>query len=311
MSEARSAGWWAPEPYDRKLDAEIVRRVVREQFPDLAEGAVQFHGWGWEHDAYVVDQRWLFRFPRHAGSGALAEMQWEAGAIERVARAVGDALRVPRVLLWGEPSAHFPYHFYGNEFIPGIGSDHPSAPWAPELADDLGRALTLLHSIAPMPEEKAEASARYFSSREPRDGTLWCLEQVPQLREIAPAECSWLEDEAIVPRDFAEERRFIHGDLHPEHILVDRRTGRLTGIVDWGPGFGDPAHDFEFLLIARGPSFLLRAIRAYAVPVDAEFLERTIYFARLRALGWLADAVRRGASIENDIAIVRRTFAPA
>ena len=116
---------------------------------------------------------------------------------------------------------------------------------------------------------------------------------------------------SIVPRDFTDERRFVHGDLHPEHILVDRLTGRLTGIVDWGQGFGDPAHDFEFLLVARGLSFLLGAIRAYTVPVDAQFLWRTVYFARLRALGWLADAIRRGANIETDMAVLRRTFEPA
>lgn len=75
-----------------------------------------------------------------------------------------------------------------------------------------------------------------------------------------------------------------------------------------GPHFGDPAHDFEFLLIARGGSFLTRVIDGYELPVDAAFVEHTVYFARVRALGWLADAVRRGPNIETDMALVHRTF---
>jgi len=305
--DPRVHGWWEPPPYDRELTAEIVRRVLRDQFPQLAEGSVEFHGWGCEYDAYLVDERLLFRFPRHSGVGN--GFEWEAASIERVEAAVGDAFLVPHVSLWGAPSAHFPYRFFGGVFIPGVGSDHPTAPWAPELADDLGRALRLLHSIPFTAEEKAEAAATPYSCRDPRDGTLWCLEQLPPIRALAPTEWAWLEDESIVPREFTGEPRFIHGDLHPEHILVDRLTGRLTGIVDWGPTIGDPARDFEFLVIARGQSFLERALRAYGLPFDEELIARSVYFARVRSLGWLADAVRRGVSIDNEMQIVRCTFA--
>lgn len=296
-----------PSTLRRELNADIVRRVLREQFPELAEGSIEFHGWGCEHDAYIVDGRWLFRFPRHAGSGN--GMEGEAASMDRVAPAVGDAFRVPHVSLWGAPSAHFPYRFFGSAFIPGVGSDHPTAPWAPELADDLGRALTRLHSIPFTSEEQAEAEATPYSCRDPRNGTLWCLEQLPHVRELGPAEWAWLEDESIVPADFAGEPRFIHGDLHPEHILVDRLTGRLTGIVDWGPTIGDPARDLEFLVIARGQSFLERTLRTYELRIDPELIDRSVYFAGVRALGWLADAVRRGVSIENELQVVRRTFA--
>lgn len=75
---------------------------------------------------------------------------------------------------------------------------------------------------------------------------LWCLGQVPQLRDIAPVECAWVEDESIVPRDFIGEPRFMHGNLHPEHIIVDRLTGRLSGIVDWGRISATPRTTLNF-----------------------------------------------------------------
>ena len=39
--------------------------------------------------------------------------------------------------------------------------------------------------------------------------------------------------------------------------------------------------------------------------------KRTVYFQRGRALGWLADAMRRGANIETDLAVLHRAFEPA
>lgn len=107
MESSYVGRWWDPEPYDRALDADIVRRVLREQFSELAEGSIQFHRWGWECDAYRVDECWLFRFPRHAETANIGVMKSEVRALERVAAAIGNAFRVPRVSLWGVPGAHF------------------------------------------------------------------------------------------------------------------------------------------------------------------------------------------------------------
>lgn len=93
-----------------------------------------------------------------------------------------------------------------------------------------------------------------------------------------------------------------------EHVIVSPITGRLSGIIDWGGGLGDPARDFSYVLLHGGWSFFQRAVGAYDLPLDAEFAERTLFSARLGALGWLADAVKRGGSTSRDLAIVRRVF---
>lgn len=121
METITSLGFHEPPPSDRQLNAEIVRLVVREQFSELAVRSVDFLASGWEYDAYLVDQRWLLRFPRYAD--VARGLDWEASAIERVAAAVGDAFRVPRISHWGAPSALFPHRFFGSAFIPGIAAD--------------------------------------------------------------------------------------------------------------------------------------------------------------------------------------------
>ncbi len=65
--EARSPFWMMERPpADRHLDSEAVRTVVRTQFPDCPAATATLLGSGWEHDAYVVDESIVFRFPRYA-----------------------------------------------------------------------------------------------------------------------------------------------------------------------------------------------------------------------------------------------------
>jgi aminoglycoside phosphotransferase (APT) family kinase protein len=55
--------------------------------------------------------------------------------------------------------------------------------------------------------------------------------------------------------------RLLHEDLHSAHILVDRETERVTGIIDFGEAqSGDPAWDlalFSFWEEAQGLDYLL------------------------------------------------------
>jgi aminoglycoside phosphotransferase (APT) family kinase protein len=97
--------------------------------------------------------------------------------------------------------------------------------------------------------------------------------------------------------------------LVPRHIIVSETTGRLSGIIDWTPMVGDPAQDFSWLFFCRSLSFVQRALDAYQLDVDAAFLERTIFFARCRALDWVAGAIRTPWGPETYLPILRRAFA--
>ena len=54
-----------------------------------------------------------------------------------------------------------------------------------------------------------------------------------------------------------------HGDVHPEHTLVDA-DGAVVGIIDWtDAGLGDPASDFLDPRHAFGGAFGDRLLAAY------------------------------------------------
>src|SRR5574338_546499 len=135
-----SVGLSEPPPTDRDLTADVVRDVVREQFPEVAAETVERLGNGWEHETYLVDGHVVFRFPRRAGGGD--DFEWEESIHALVASAIGDTVGIPSITRWGRPSARFPYPFAGHELIPGIAANDPSVRFNPALADDIGRVLS-------------------------------------------------------------------------------------------------------------------------------------------------------------------------
>jgi hypothetical protein len=54
--------------------------------------------------------------------------------------------------------------------------------------------------------------------------------------------------------------------------------------------------DFSYVLIHGGWSFFHRALDAYDLPLDADFVERTLFSARLGAINYLGYTISRGGS---------------
>ena len=302
MSQASGS---AEEPEVVRED--VVRDVVREQFPQLAVRSVEYLESGWLYDAYLVDHELVFRFPRYAVGAQDFDRQDRVHAL--VASAVGDSVGIPKIILWGAPSTRFPHRFAAHTLIPGVAAWHTSAGETPELARDLGCALTRIHAIPASAAEKIGVGKGGEGSRKLLEEYQVKARDVPEIEELAPDACAWLREHRAVPNDYPGMPRFIHNDLVPRHIIVNPATGRLSGIIDWNPALGDPAEDFSWLLFCRGLSFLDRAISAYGLPVDPAFRERTVFLARIRALVWLEGAIGKPWDIQVFLEILRKTFA--
>src|SRR5947207_12549112 len=130
MDESHAAAFAERQEYDPELHLDIVRDVVREQFPQFAVRSVEHLGSGWACDAYLVDDAMVFKFPRHAAA------ERDLNRIDRiqtlVASAAGTDVGIPRITLWGTPSARFPHRFVGHRLIRGVAMW--SVPETPELA---------------------------------------------------------------------------------------------------------------------------------------------------------------------------------
>jgi aminoglycoside phosphotransferase (APT) family kinase protein len=271
---------------DRHLDERIVSALIAGQFPWLSGQNVTRFAAGWDNELFAVGDEWILRFPKRAG-----QVPWLIREIE-IMRLAGEALgrRVPAFELTGRPGEEFPYPFVGYRRLPGVAADQ--VPASAGLAADIGTSLTALHQIDP--------------ARVPLTPAGWENEPLSALREelaevaeaVRPRLPAALRDEAEpylsgeVPEPRRDgPRRFIHNDIRADHLLADPRTGRLTGLIDFGDAMaGDPVLDFVWLVGIGGYEFIAAVIRHYGLPLGDGFQETLIWLARVLTLTWLAEA---------------------
>ena len=111
---------------DITLTQEDAGRLVERRFPELAPARLEPLGAGWDNAAYVVNGRWVFRFPRRKAFAGLLEN--EMRYLPRLAPHL--PLRIPEPVWHGRPEEAFPYPFAGYELLPGETAC--AVAWTPE-----------------------------------------------------------------------------------------------------------------------------------------------------------------------------------
>jgi aminoglycoside phosphotransferase (APT) family kinase protein len=271
-----------------KLAAGIVTELVATQFPDLAAGRVRRFGAGWDHELFAVGTEWIFRFPRRA-----ERVAWLTREIEILAVA-GETLgsSIPCFELLGTPSATFPYPFVGYRPLPGIGADRTSTPNLTGLAEDIGRLLSKLHRIDPGRIPATPAGWEHESWHELQAELAAAAGLVrPLLSSVLLTEAeSYLGGRIPVPAQDGP-RRFIHNDVCPDHLIVDPRSGRLIGLIDFTDAMtGEPVLDFAGLIGIGGYRFINHVLARYDLPLGEGFHAKLNWLTRTLTLTWLAEA---------------------
>ena len=184
---------------------------------------------GYDFEVAIVDDEWVFRFPRRFGVEKPLETEIE------LLPAIAPALPVDVPAF--EHVSRDPL-FVGYRLIRG-------EPLVDEDADGVRAFLEALHTLdsSGLPLERRDWVEAY------RDQ---CTEferlVLPLLGKDRRREAVRLFDEVETLVDF--EPVLLHADLGPAHLRV--RDGRLAGVIDWSDArLGDPALDYAWLL--NGP----------------------------------------------------------
>src|SRR5688572_30433997 len=103
---------WRPE---HELSIDAAAALVTAQFPQLAPVDVQPFGAGWDNTAYLVNGRYVFRFPRRKFAAPFIET--ESRALPALAPLL--PVPVPAPLFVGTPADGFPWTFAGYALLAG------------------------------------------------------------------------------------------------------------------------------------------------------------------------------------------------
>jgi aminoglycoside phosphotransferase (APT) family kinase protein len=263
-------------------------RELLRPWSDLRSLPILPLGVGWDNLAVAVGE-WVFRFPRRQlGADLLQiELRWLPTL------AAGLPARVSAPERVGAPTPWFPWPYAGYRRIDGrtgCGPALDAASRAP-LAAPLGAFLRALHGL-PVP-----AGAPVDGLRRADTGhRASSLKEIFARRDDGADLCE-LVDTLAGTAGWHGPACWVHGDLHPRHVVVGA-AGDLAGIIDWGDlHAGDPALDLSIALTFL-PAAARDVFRAAYGPIDRPTWDR----ARFRALHYGAHLTRYGRAV-GDLAM--------
>lgn len=239
-----------PPPQRITVDAEQVRRLIADQFPQWADLPIEaVTNGGWDNRTFHLGAERLVRLPS-AAEYALAvdkEHRWLP------ILAASLTLPVPTPLAKGEPGVGYPYPWSIYQWLEGETASGEG------VADPMRFALDLAEFLAALQKIDATGGPQPGTHNWFRGGALRTYDKVVQR---ALAQLDGHVDAELAREIWARALdarwdgvdRWFHGDIAQGNLLL--ADGQLAAVIDFGTcGVGDPACDLAIawtLLTADG-----------------------------------------------------------
>lgn len=266
---------WAAEV---DVDERLVRGLLAQL--GLEDARLRELAEGWDNSVWVVDERYVFRFPRR--EVAIPGVERELRVLPKLAPLL--PLPVPRPAFVGKPTDGYPWPFFGAELIPGIeaGVAELDGEARLEVALELAAFLLALHAIEldePLPLDpngRADMPKRARMARE----ELHELERLGLWQGSSELSSFLAEAERLPP---TEAQAVVHGDLHFRHLLVEGRAA--SGVIDWGDVCrADPAIDLPLFWSFVPPEGRGAFLDAYGPVNETQLLRARVLSIQLCAV---------------------------
>ncbi|MDA3643143.1 aminoglycoside phosphotransferase family protein [Saccharopolyspora indica] len=262
-----------------EITAELIRDLLRDQHPDLADLPVELGARGWDNQLWRLGDDLAVRLP-WATESADVLLRKEHTWVPALAPQLPLPVPVPQRL--GEPSGLFPRPWIVTTWVPGEPADRAPVTRIEDAAESLAAFLTALHRTAP--EEAPTGRGRGGPLAEAAG---WVSEQLASATELGlvsdPDAVRAVWEDALAAPVWTGPARWLHGDLHPANVLTD--NGTICGVIDFGDlCAGDPAHDLSAAWILLPDGGAEHFHRSYRPTADAAMLRRARGCAVIKAL---------------------------
>ena len=259
-----------------KFEQDLVRALLRDQHPDLADLELREVRGGWDNQQWRLGEELAVRLPRTERAPALlhTEQTWLPLLAERL------PLPTPTPVRIGKPSVLFEHTWTIARWVEGEPADQAPITRI-EAAEVLAGFLRALHHQAPTDAPANPSRGIPLAGLQRVDG--W-FEVIADHADADAARDVWVK--AVAAPAWQGPPVWLHGDLHPANVVV--HAGMLAGVIDFGEMCaGDPATDLSaawILLPAGGAS---RFFGAYE-QADEATITRARGWAVLRAVNLIA-----------------------
>jgi aminoglycoside phosphotransferase (APT) family kinase protein len=267
-----------PWSSERVVSNRLAVHLIEDQFPQSAPVRLVEFGKGFDNTAYLVNDGFIFRFPRR--EIAVELLKTEKVLLPFLVPIL--PLPIPEPVYDGHPSKNYPWPFIGYKLVKGEMPGELTANQRIQSAEPLAAFLRKLHNY-PVEQAKSlgvpndQLDRLSISKRK-----LQHEENVHQLMADGilrddPLLTDYLLSLQHVEPDSREV--LAHGDLHLRNLLVNEKSV-LAGIIDWGDAhIGHPAVDLAVIY-----QFLPPQGRRIFIDIYGEVDEQTEKLARFRAI---------------------------
>ena len=257
-------------PATMEANDAVVRCLVRDQRPDLADYPLARATNGWDNATFRLGDDLAVRLPRRAEAVPL--ILHEQRYLPDIARRSPVAVPVP--VHAGRPTPDFPWPWSIVRWVPGAAAADVAPADRGPAAESLAKFLLALH----MPAEPGVPvnPVRGVPLLERDAAVVERLRDRERYPQAAALNAVWAQARAA--KAWEGPPMMLHGDLHPGNVLL-ADGGALAGVIDFGDvGAGDPAVDLAVGWLMFDAGARRRFMDALGAAVDGD--------TWLRARGW-------------------------
>jgi aminoglycoside phosphotransferase (APT) family kinase protein len=249
------------------IDAELVRRLLAAQFPQLTDLPIrEVKATGTVNAIYRLGDHLYARLPRVQGWAQDLDKEWQW--LPRLAPHL--SLQIPEPVAHGHPERSYPFAWAIYRWIDG-------QPYADALVDDEREAARELAQFVAELRRVAPVGAPPGGRRPLREldaVTRAAIRSAADAIDSDAATAAW--ELALQAPAWNGTPVWVHTDLLRSNVLV--RDGRLRAVIDFGgAGVGDPAADVIAAWSVLGPTG--RGVFRDALDVDDGTWDRARGFA--------------------------------
>jgi aminoglycoside phosphotransferase (APT) family kinase protein len=221
-----------------RVDDDLVRRLIAEQFPQWAElPLARFPSGGTVNAVFRLGDEMAVRLP--LARGGVADVALEREWLPRLAPLLPTP--VPEVLGAGEPAEGYPWPWSVYRWLPGENPEAGTLSAPIPLAGDLAAFVTAVRGVTLPGAPQAHRGGPVASLDVETRAAIEQLRAIPQEGIDCDAVAAVWQEGLRAP-DWDGPPVWLHADLMPGNLLVT--GGRLSSVIDFGcMGVGDPACD--------------------------------------------------------------------
>jgi aminoglycoside 2''-phosphotransferase len=285
-----------------------IKEMILKNFENVKIDHIIKLGEGWMSQAYLINHKFVFRFPKEKG-GAF-DTEKEKKVLPVLNKHI--TLNIPEFIYCGKQDNGYP--FVGYKILPGEPMNEQlfhslSIEIKNKIADQIAEFIDQisLFNVEQAKELNIQENNFYQDYLET---FLEVQEKVfPKINKemqvyISSRFTSYLENK----NHFVYTPKLLHSDLSLDHLLFDKKRQELTGIIDFGDmQIGDPDYEYVYLLEECGEEFTIKVMKRRQEENIHYKLEKLSFFLTADNVLLLLEGLKRNSSemVEEAIKIIQ------